>query len=181
MPEYHLIPRVVPLGVILFDFLFLLVAIPVEAYVLNRRLKFDKKSSAFYGITVNLFSSVIGWLVFFFAEPLLPVRFKSELIDYLLFNQLKYAYHIQTFIILTAFIIFFATFVVKYLLLRILLISLSETGKSPQANLPPIRRNSRRNTKTKWQNTNLVTTLLIANSLSYTLIIVIFFIRSAYV
>lgn len=181
MLESNFLPRIFPLGVILFDFLFLLVAIPTEAFILNRRLKFDKKTSIFYAICINLFSSVIGWIIFFLSEPLLPIRFKSELIDYLFFNQLRYAYHIQTFIIFTAFIIFFATFLLKYLLLRALLLLLLEPDKNKQESLPPIRRNSRRNNRMKWQNTNLITSLLISTSLSYTLIVFIIFIRSAFV
>ncbi len=181
MPEYFFIPRIFPLGVILLDFLFLLVAIPIEAFILNRRLKFDKRTSSFYAICINLFSSVIGWIIFFFMEPMLPVRFKSELIDYLFFNQIRYAYNIQTLIILTAFIIFFATFLVKYLLLRVMLILLSEPGKNEPESQPIIKRNSRRNYKSKLQNTNVITSLLIGNALSYSLIVMILFIRAAYI
>jgi len=181
MPEYSFLPRIVPLGVILLDFLFLLVAIPIEALIMNRRLKFDKRTSSFYAICINLFSSVIGWIIFFFMEPMLPVRFKSELIDYIFFNQIRYAYNIQTLIILTAFIIFFATFLVKYLLLRVMLISLREPGKNEQVSEPIIKRNSRRNYKSKLQNTNVITSLLIGNALSYSLIVMILFIRAAYV
>ena len=182
MPEYSFIPRIFPLGVILLDFLFLLVAIPIEALILNRRLKFDKRTSSFYAICINLFSSVIGWIIFFFTEPILPVRFKSELIDYIFFNQIRYAYNIQTLIILTAFIIFFATFLVKYLLLKLLLMSLSEPGKNePEEPQPMLKRNSRRNYKSKLQNTNVITSLLIGNALSYSLIVMILFIRAAYV
>ncbi|MBO3458747.1 filament integrity protein fraC [Aetokthonos hydrillicola Thurmond2011] len=181
MIDYPFLPRVFPLGVILFDFLFLLVAIAIEAYILQRRLNFDRRTSSFYAIAINVFSSVIGWIIFFFVEPMLPVRFKAELVDYIFFNQLRYANHIQSIIVLTAFIIFFATFLVKYILMKVMLISLSDPSKNkPQTEIIK-RRNSRRNNKFKWQNSNLVTSLLIANSLSYTVIVIIVFIRSAYV
>ena len=62
------IPRILPLGAILFNFLFLLIAIPIEAYVFNRRLNFDKKTSIFYAISMNLFSSALGWTIFFFIR-----------------------------------------------------------------------------------------------------------------
>lgn len=177
IPEVSL-PRIFPLGAILFNFLFLLVAIPLEAYILNTRLKFDKKTSAFYAVSINLFSNVIGWVVFFFIDPVLPPQIKSELINFIFFNRLQ-APNIQTLIILTAFIIFFATFLVKYFLLRILLMSLSDFKKpDPQPQQIQQRRNSRRAFKSKWQNTNVVTTVLIGNALSYSLIAIILFIRS---
>jgi hypothetical protein len=182
MFDYTSLPSVFPLGVILFDFLFLLVAIPLEAYILQRRLKFDRRTSSFYGISLNVFSSLIGWIIFFFAEPILPINFKAELIDYVFFNQLKYVNHVQSVIVLTAFIIFFATFIIKYILLKVLLISLSEPSKNPQPETNIIRRrNSRRNVKFKLQTNNLITSLLIANSLSYTVIMLILFIRAQYV
>lgn len=178
MPEFNFLPRLFPLGAILFNFLFLLVATPLEAYVLNTRLKFDKKTSAFYSICVNLFSNVIGWIIFFFVESLLPVvPFKSELINYFFYNRLQ-SNRIQSVIILTAFLIFFGTFLIKYICLQGLFITLSEPGKNDEPQ-PIIRRNSRRAYKNKWQNTNLVTTILIGNALSYSAIAIILFVRAA--
>ncbi|MDF5726436.1 MAG: filament integrity protein fraC [Rhizonema sp. PD37] len=179
MPEFHFLPRIFPLGAILFNFLFLLVATPLEAYVLNARLKFDKKTSAFYSICINLFSNVIGWIIFFSVESVLPVvPFKSELINYFFYNRLQ-SNKTQSVIILTAFVIFFTTFLVKYICLKGLFISLSEPGKNDESK-PIIRRNSRRAYKNRWQNTNLVTTVLIGNALSYSVIAVILFVRAAY-
>lgn len=105
MPENWMLPRIFPIGGILFDFLFVLIAIPIEAYVLHNRLKFDKKTSTFYAISMNLFSSVIGWFIFFVAEPMLPIQLKSELINYMFFNNFKSA-NTQSLLILTACIIF---------------------------------------------------------------------------
>jgi hypothetical protein len=169
MFEFTELPTTFPLGAILFDFLFLLVAIPIEGYVLNVRLRFDKKTSIFYAICINLFSAVIGWITFFFIEPVLPVNLKSQLISYVFFNQ----YNVQSLMILLAFIIFFATFLLKYFLLKLVLLSLAEPIKNELELQAYPRRNFRRASKVKLQNTNLVTTILIANSLSYSAIIVI--------
>ncbi|MBW4630715.1 MAG: filament integrity protein fraC [Iphinoe sp. HA4291-MV1] len=179
MFEIPELPKIFPIGAILFNFLFLLVAIPIEAYVLNTRLKFDKKTSAFYAISINVFSNVIGWIIFFFIEPVLLPNIKSELITFVFFNSLQTT-SVQTLLILIAFIIFFGTFLVKYALLRIFLISLSEPRKTKPEEPQPIpqRRNSRLAYKSKWQNTNVVMTILIANALSYSLIAIILFIRS---
>jgi hypothetical protein len=175
MFDYPMIPEVIPLGAILFNFLFILIAIPIEAYILNKRLKFDKRTSSYYAIAINLFSNAIGWIVFFFLEPFLAVQLKSELISYIFFHRFISS-NIQMIIILTAFIIFFSTFFIKVVLLRVLLLSLTELKKSESE---PVninkRRNSRQDNQLKIQNTNLVTAVLIANALSYSAISIILF------
>ncbi|MEH1902463.1 MAG: filament integrity protein FraC [Nostoc sp.] len=179
MPENWMLPRIFPIGGILFDFLFVLIAIPIEAYVLHYRLKFDKKSSTFYAISINLFSSVIGWFIFFVSEPMLPIQVKSELMNYMFFNNFK-SPKSQSLIILTAFVIFFATFLMKFFILRVLLLSLNEPVVKKQEEEPETfqRRRWRSFTNLKLQSTSLVTTILIANSLSYTLITIILLFRS---
>ncbi|MFN6516926.1 MAG: filament integrity protein FraC [Nostoc sp. CreGUA01] len=179
MPENWMLPRIFPVGGILFDFLFVLIAIPIEAYVLHKRLKFDKKTSTFYAISINLFSSVIGWFIFFVSEPMLPIQVKSELINYMFFNTFKSS-STQSLIILTAFIIFFGTFIMKFILLRILLVSLlKEPFAKKEEEVQVFQRQKwRAFSGLKLQNTNLVTTILIANSLSYTAITIILLLRS---
>ncbi|WP_414549309.1 filament integrity protein FraC [Anabaena sp. CCY 0017] len=164
------IPRILPVGVILFEFLFLLTAIPIEAYVLNRRLKFDKKTSMFYAISINLFSSTIGWIMFFVLEPILPIGLKSELISYIFFHNFR-SESTQGVLILTGFIIFFMTFFMKFFFLRFFVLSLKEDvlqvyEKTPENN----RLKWRRTSVARLQSTNLVTTILIGNSLSYSAI-----------
>ncbi|MEH2083350.1 MAG: filament integrity protein FraC [Nostoc sp.] len=178
MPDNWMLPRISPIGGFLFDFLFVLIAIPIEAYVLHSRLKFDKKTSIFYAISINLFSSVIGWFIFFVSEPLLPIQVKSELINYMLFNNFKSS-NTQTLIILTACIIFFTTFLMKFFILRGLLFSLNESFTKKEEDTQTSQRLQRRYfTTINFQNTNLVTTILIANSLSYSAITIILLFRS---
>ncbi|MCC5656228.1 filament integrity protein fraC [Nostoc sp. XA010] len=178
MPENWMLPRIFPIGGILFDFLFVLIAIPIEAYVLHNRLKFDKKTSIFYAISMNLFSSVIGWVIFFVVEPMLPIHLKSELISYMFFNNFKSA-NTQSLIILTACIIFFATFIMKFFILRVLLLSLTEpVAKKQEEPQTSQRRRLRGFSTAKLQSTNLVVTTLIANSLSFSAITIILFFRS---
>ncbi|MEH2196807.1 filament integrity protein FraC [Nostoc sp.] len=178
MPENWMLPKIFPIGGILFDFLFVLIAIPIEAYILHYRLKFDKKTSIFYAISLNLFSSVIGWLIFFVAEPMLPIEVRSELINYMFFNNFK-APNTQTFIILTAFIIFFATFVMKFFILKVLLLSLNESFAKKEEEAPiSQRRRWSTFSNLRLQSTNLVTTILIANSISYTAITIILLFRA---
>ena len=173
MFDYAMIPEIIPLGAILFNFLFILIAIPLEAYILNKRLKFDKRTSTFYAISINLLSNAIGWIVFFLLEPLLAIPLKSELISYIFFAHFL-STKIQMLMILTAFIIFFGTFLLKVLFLRLLLLSLTDFQKSEPASTSQ-RVNLRRSQKLKLQNTNLATTVLIANALSYSAIAMILF------
>lgn len=172
--------RVFPFGVILFDFLFLLVAIPVEAYILNRRLKFDKRTSSFYAISINVFSNVIGWIVFFIFEPnVFFDNYKSQIINFLLYNRL--GGEVYSGIVLAAFITFFGTLMVKFALLKLMIIALSDPGQKQseaQAEAPILlQRKSRRGYKRAWQSTSLFTTTLIANSLSYSAITLVVLFR----
>ncbi|MTJ48844.1 filament integrity protein FraC [Dolichospermum sp. UHCC 0259] len=171
------LPIILPIGAIFFEILFLLTAISVEAYVLHKWLKFDKRTSIFYAIALNVFSSVIGWIVFFTVEPMLPIPIKAELINYVFFNKIK-ASSISTMIILLSFTIFIATFLVKFLLMKILIIFMGEGGKNTQPEISSSQQRASYMNIVKLQNTNLITATLIANSLSYSAITFIILIRS---
>jgi hypothetical protein len=177
MSEELSLPKILPIGAILFETLFLLVAIPIEGYILHRNLKFDKKTSIFYAIAMNVFSSVIGWNVFFLVEPLLPVQLKSELISYVFFNNFTSS-NSQSYIIFLCFLIFFFTFMVKFLLLKIMMITLGDLSNKQDISATSQREKIVMNEKMKLQNTSLVTSTLIANSLSYTAITLILAIRN---
>ncbi|MBW4566384.1 MAG: filament integrity protein fraC [Mojavia pulchra JT2-VF2] len=175
MLEDWTLPRLLPIGAILFNLLFILLAIAIEAYVFNSRLKFDKRTSIFYAIAINLFSSVIGWIVFYVIEPMLPIDLRTELINYIFFNTFKPS--TQALIILTAFIIFFGTFLVKFFLLRGFSLLLNEEVGKKQEDTQNQRMKLRQANRYKLQNTHLFTTLLIANSLSYSAITLVLLFR----
>ncbi len=180
MLEFDSLPsfQVFPFGVILFDFLFLLVAIPIEAYVINSRLKFDKRTSVFYAISMNVFSNVIGWIFFFLFEGTdLFNTYKVQLINYLLYNNMDGG--VSSGIVLGGFITFFATLMIKFAFLRILILSLSEPGekKSEAESSVIFGRKSSRSYRKIWQSTSLFTTTLIANSFSYSAITLVILFR----
>lgn len=177
MSEELSLPRILPLGAIAFHTLFLLIAIPLEGYIFHRSLKFDKKTSIFYAITINVFSSVIGWNVFFLLEPILSVPIKSELISYVFFNTFKDAW-VRNYIVIISFLIFFSTFLVKFLLLKVLMITLDEIGKKQDVTETSQHEKIIKYARMKIQNTRLVTSTLIANSLSYSAITIILLIRN---
>jgi hypothetical protein len=172
MFDLPLLPQVMPLGAILFSFLFLLISIPLEAYILNATLKFDKKTSSFYAICMNLFSNVIGWAIFFLIEPLMSNRLKSGFMNLIFFNQILP--NLINLMILTAFIVFFGTFVLKSLILRVALISLTDFWKNQPESTPQVFY-SRRDFKRKLQTKNIFTSVLIANAISYTAVVLILF------
>jgi hypothetical protein len=176
--ENWTLPRVLPVGAVLFDLLFILMAISIEAYCFNNRLNFDKKTSIFYAISINLFSSVIGWVVFFLLLPILPLQLKSELINFVFFNSLKSS-GTQSLVILMAFIIFFGTFIVKSFLLRLFTLLLHENlGKKSEENTPSQERQKWRHlNRNKFIGNRLVSTMLIANSLSYSAITLVLLFR----
>ena len=173
------LPIILPIVAIFFEILFLLAAIPIEASVLNKWLKFDKKTSIFYAITINVFSSVIGWIVFFMVEPILPTTIKSDLMNYVFFNKLKDT-SISSLIILLSFTIFLATFIVKFLIMKMLIIVIGEGGKKTETDIISSQQRAIYMNIAKLQNTNLVIAILIANSLSYTAITIILLVRSLY-
>lgn len=173
--------QIFPFGIILFDFLFLLVAIPVEAFILNKRLKFDKRTSSFYAISMNVFSNVIGWVIFFILEQSAVFdSYKVQLINYILYNRLSD--NIAGSIILIGFTTFFGTLIVKFALLKLFIISLSDPGeKQPEVESEDsilLMRKSRRGKKIAWQSTSLLTTTLLATALSYTAITLVILFRA---
>lgn len=176
MPDELSLPRILPIGAIVFETLFLLVAIPIEGYILHKNLKFDKKTSIFYAIAMNVFSSVIGWNIFFLFEPILPVQIKSELISYVFFNYFKNP-RTQNYIIMMSFLIFLATFLMKFFCLKLLIVSLDEIGKDEEIIETSQRHKILKHERIRLQNSNLITSTLIANSLSYSAITMIILIR----
>jgi len=167
-----------PLGTILFNALFLLVAIAIESYVFHTRgRRLDKKASVAYATCVNLFANVLGWIIFFAIEPTLPVNVKTQLISFVFFNQLDSPdANFQSFIIMVGFLIFFATFLLKFGGLRLLEIALKYPLAEPEKiNTLTI---NRRSYKTKLQSRNMATGVLLANSFSYSAILLILVLRS---
>lgn len=111
-------PSVLPLRAIVYQSLFLLVAIAIEAWVLRRLLKTDPKQSIQYATSINLLCTIVGWLVFFLFYTLtsaLPpgatTRFDINLIDFIFFD--RWSSETATSLIFISFIMFFASFGIK--------------------------------------------------------------------
>lgn len=70
---------VMPLTVILTQALLLLLAIAIEAFVIQQQLQFSPRKSMEYSASLNLLSTVFGWLVFFVLVETFPLPEVLEL------------------------------------------------------------------------------------------------------
>ncbi len=100
---------VLPLKAILFQLLFVVLAIAIEAIVLQRYLGIGRKTSIQYTATANLLSTVVGWFIFFVAAPLLPPDWQLQLVNFVFFDLTNNT----PILVGLAFLTFLGTFVVK--------------------------------------------------------------------
>lgn len=100
---------VLPLRAVAFQILFLVVAIAIEGMVLRNRLSLKRKESMEYAVVINLLSTVLGWMLFFLAEPWLPENIRAVLVEYIFFGG-------NTFppaLVIVGFSAFILTFLLK--------------------------------------------------------------------
>jgi hypothetical protein len=127
---------VLPLRAIAFQGLFLLVAIALEAIIYFRHLDFDYKTSVRYAASINLFSSFIGWVVFFNLQALLPPTLEIQLISFFFFEQVfpnDWASSVAPLLALSGLVIFISVFFLELKSLEILDILLGKV--KPEDNL----------------------------------------------
>lgn len=173
-----MLPSLLPIQTILFQLLFLLVAIALEAVALHRYLEISRKTSIDYATAINLLSTVIGWLIFFYLQPYLPNFFKEPLISYILFNSFSFfkASSFNILILLVALLYFTIAYFIKIQSLKGLIfllnadrISFLETKyeDTPAMNSDEFK-----------EKGNLNLALLWANALSHSAILAILFLRT---
>jgi|GEM_PF-665705 hypothetical protein len=165
------LPTVTPFGTILFDFLYLLLAIAVEAYFLNSRLSFDKKTSILYAVGMNCFSKVIGWTIFFLLiYSKLPIEgLKLSILQFVFFNRIEPSMYYSVFF--WSVIIFMVTLFLKLYILKLLVQLLNEEKKVAEPEIITRRINNRRGSQTLTRESrDLFLTVLLANAISYTVI-----------
>jgi len=176
---------ILPARAIAFQILFLLVAIALEAIVLYRRLPYDYKSSVRYAATINLFSTVIGWVIFFNVQTILPEELKIQLISLFFFERLfgnSWESGVPPIMVMTALFTFLGVIAAEYQALT-LLETLLETRK-PQENteliLKPRERFKFRRLEEGgilFKKNDRAYTILVANSLSFSAILIILLFR----
>lgn len=132
---------VLPLRAIVFQVLFLLIAIAIEALVLHRRLEIARRKCVEYAAFMNLLSSILGWIVFFFMVSRLSGELKAQLLSYIFYDNYVGLYgssNPMAWLLLMSFAAFAATFVVKNKTLEVFQIFFelhSSQDKTKPANL----------------------------------------------
>jgi hypothetical protein len=168
---------VLPLRAILFQLLFLLIAIAIESMIFKERLNLTRRISLEYSASVNLFSTAIGWLFFFTLEPALPLAWKGPLISYVLFNARST--NTNTLLIMLGLFTFFGTFIAELQGLELLQLLLQRNQKEEVVTPKVYRaRDKLRRRELGLAATNRATTILLANACSYSLILLILLARA---
>jgi hypothetical protein len=104
---------VLPLKVITTQVLFLVTAIAIEAFMIQRQMQYPPRKCIEYAASLNLLSTVVGWVVFFAAPFLLPRTIQFQIINYVAFRQLTP--ELLSWLVPIGFITFFGTIGVEYL------------------------------------------------------------------
>lgn len=177
-----MIENVLPLETILFQLVFLLVAIALEAIVFHRNLRITRRTSVDYALSINLFCTVLGWAAFFTLQELLPQPFKSQLISYIFFDHLltPQPANLNLVLISTGIVMFFSAFLIKLKGLE-LLQALRQTSNQRQPSPSMVDRRSglgtRLNRSISRPNANQATVVLVANAYSHSAILLLLVLR----
>lgn len=175
---------VLPLQAFLFQFLFLLVAIALEARVMYRRMKINRRTSVEYATFLNFLAASLGWVVFFIIQNWIPITLKDQIISYIFFDRLLGSNlgNLPLLIAATGVVIFFSAFLIKLKGLDLLDIFLQEQPKeknplpaTPQRDWPTLA--NRLDDPIAPPRSNHATTILLANAYSYSAISLLLFLR----
>ncbi|MGF1500046.1 MAG: filament integrity protein FraC [Elainellaceae cyanobacterium] len=104
---------VLPFRLIVNQALLLLLAIAIEAMVLRQRLRYPPRKSIEYSASLNLWSTLIGWLIFFAAAGSIPFipALRMELINFIFFN--RWSTDLFSGLVIVGFFTFFITVIVE--------------------------------------------------------------------
>lgn len=173
--------EVLPLRAVVFQCLFLLIAIAIEAFVFYRTLSLDYKTSMQYAISVNLLSTLIGWVCFFVSQPLLPLAWRVQLISFIFFEHF-YAdpmlLNVAPVLVVCTLGMFLGTFLLKLKGLDFLDFLLEKNPKPEAATEEKSMRFRGRQAQLVGFRTNSKTyAVLVANASSFSAILVLLFFR----
>ncbi|NJP10173.1 MAG: hypothetical protein HC866_12410 [Leptolyngbyaceae cyanobacterium RU_5_1] len=172
---------VLPLRAIAFQGLFLLLAIALEAIIFSRQLGLDYKTSVRYSASVNLFSTLIGWLVFFNAQVLMPEELRIQLISYFFFERFfpnPWSSSVAPILAVSGLAIFMGVFFAELKGLDFLEILL-EKRKADDTTVaaPRVQRFRRLSRGISFKTSSRAFAVLAANALSFSAILFLLFIR----
>jgi hypothetical protein len=161
---------ILPLRAVALQLLFLLVAVAIEAFVLRQRLGMTPRGSARYALALNLFSSVLGWLLVFSVQPLLPEALQTELVSLTLFGQFYSSWALESLLpifAMSALAVLLGTFLAESFCMNFLLLIWASVAPSKHRNISEVQVN--RNLRYSTSQTTKVRrdALLIGNALSF--------------
>lgn len=173
---------VFPLQTVLFQFLFLLIAIALEARILYKRLIISRKTSIEYATCLNLLAVCIGWLVFFLIQDWIPLPLKDQIVSYIFFDRLLGPSPENLLVAVTAagLVIFLGAFLVKLQGLELLDALTQQKPKDPNEFATERRHptlSDRLGGTIARTTRNHATTILLANAYSYSAILLLLFLR----
>jgi hypothetical protein len=170
-----------PLRAIAFQFMFLLIAIAIEGYVLYRLLSIKHRDSMQYSATVNLLSTFVGWLVFFAAQRFIPANIKLQIISYIFFERFHTNFWqtgIAPNLVLTMLALFIGTFLIELKGLELLEYALGKVKKEPKVEVEKVSRfRGRKNRVVGIKANDNAYALLVANAASFSTILLILLAR----
>ncbi|EDX85809.1 hypothetical protein S7335_3512 [Synechococcus sp. PCC 7335] len=113
-----------PIKAIVFQILFLMVTIVIEAGILRQRLRLGFQTSVQYALVTNLATVVAGWIVFLAIEPLASISIRERMISYVLFDNLLiggWTAQVGALLFVCAIVVFFVAIFIKAKGLELLL------------------------------------------------------------
>lgn len=165
---------------IIFQLIFLLVAIAIEAAILCQRLELDRKTAVQYASTVNLLSVVVGWVIFFIAQPLLPLALREQVISYIFFDRFfdnPWLATTTSLVIVIGFLMFFFTFLLKLQGLELLEWVLGKKDDKPDTRTLDSATTQPRKFRFFEATGTRATVVLLANACSFSAILIIMAVR----
>ncbi|MEO0406989.1 MAG: filament integrity protein FraC [Cyanobacteria bacterium P01_A01_bin.135] len=172
-----------PFKVISVQALLLMFVIAIEAVVLRRRLRYSPRKSVEFAMTLNLLSLVVGWLVFFTGLALLRGGSAGQverLLIRILFSTGR-APNAFTWVVLAGFGTFVVTVLIEivgFVQLQIFREEREQVDERYKQRRPRFAMAYQRGKDDRGDNepeTKPLTTILIANAASYSLMLVVLF------
>ncbi|MBW4574647.1 MAG: hypothetical protein KME08_05120 [Aphanothece sp. CMT-3BRIN-NPC111] len=151
---------------------------------MHRQLKISRRTSIEYATSMNLLSTILGWLVFFCIQPFLPYPLKLQIISFIFFNRFTNSQlpFINAFVIMLGIGLFFASFLIKVKGLDILQFLVSEPDNNQLSLEPESRKSKNAHSLVKQEHLQKSSTqaevILLANACSHSAILMILFLRS---
>lgn len=176
---------ILPLKTIVFQAMFLMVAVTIESGILRQRLRLGFKTSVQYAVGTNLAAVVVGWITFLVIEPLSPPEIKSQIISYILFDRLLingWTTEIGAGLLVAGLVAFFATFYIKLEGLKLFLRSDDAwvIPKDPEKLSRRQRYAYARQGRSETQEdiSNFTNAVILANAASFTVILILLLLRA---